>query len=105
MLRNVAFAQPNRRQSESRTPLHCQVCCGSLSHDFHVATAEKPYYNEFWLIRSGEGTMNRALADDALRSKLGEFRAQTEIYDKDGRVLGVFTPEDVRERRRYERAK
>ncbi len=49
--------------------------------------------------------MNRALADDTLRSKLGEFRAQTEIYDKDGRVLGVFTPEDVRERRRYERAK
>jgi hypothetical protein len=49
--------------------------------------------------------MNPALADDALRSKLGEFHAQTEIYDKDGRVLGVFTPEDVRERRRYERAK
>ena len=49
--------------------------------------------------------MNRALADDALRSKLRECRVQTEFYDEDGRVLGVFTPEDVRERRRYERAK
>jgi hypothetical protein len=49
--------------------------------------------------------MNRALADETLRSKLGECRVPTEFYDKDGRVLGVFTPEDVRERRRYERAK
>jgi hypothetical protein len=36
--------------------------------------------------------MNRALVDDTLRSKLGEFQTQTELYDKDGHVVGVITP-------------
>jgi hypothetical protein len=49
--------------------------------------------------------MNRALADDTLRTKLGEFVAQTELYDKDGRVIGVFTPAIDSDRRWYEWAK
>ena len=36
--------------------------------------------------------MNRAVVDDALRSKLDELQTRTEFCDKDGRVLGVFTP-------------
>jgi hypothetical protein len=39
--------------------------------------------------------MNRALADDTLRSKLGEFHVQTELHDKDGHVLGIFIPAPV----------
>jgi hypothetical protein len=46
--------------------------------------------------------MNRALADDALRSKLGEFRVETEFYDKDGKVLGVFTPAITGDRASYD---
>lgn len=47
--------------------------------------------------------MNRALIDDALRSKLDEFRDETELCDKDGRVIGVFKPDP--NRRWYEWAK
>ena len=36
--------------------------------------------------------MNRAVVDDSFRSKLDEFRTQTELCDKDGRLIGVFTP-------------
>lgn len=47
--------------------------------------------------------MNRALIDDALRSKLDEFRDETELCDKEGRVIGVFKPDP--NRRWYEWAK
>jgi hypothetical protein len=36
--------------------------------------------------------MNRVLVDDAVRSTLRECSTQTELCDKDGRVLGVYTP-------------
>ena len=36
--------------------------------------------------------MNRVLVDDALRQKLDECRTQTELCDKGGRLLGVYTP-------------
>ena len=49
--------------------------------------------------------MIHALVDDALRSKLNEFRVATELCDREGRVLGVYIPEIERERRLYERAK
>ena len=46
--------------------------------------------------------MNRAVADDNLRSRLGEFHAQTELYDKDGNVLGIFTPAPVNDAALYD---
>jgi len=36
--------------------------------------------------------MNRAVVDDAFRAKLDEFRTQTELCDKEGRVIGVYIP-------------
>jgi hypothetical protein len=52
-----------------------------------------------------ERTMNRVLVDDAVRSKLDECRTTTEICDKEGRILGVFTPAADLDRRWYEWAK
>lgn len=46
--------------------------------------------------------MNRALADDTLRSKLGEFRTQTELFDKEGHVLGIFIPAPVHDAALYD---
>jgi hypothetical protein len=46
--------------------------------------------------------MNRAVADDTLRSKLGEFQTQTELYDKEGHVLGIFTPAPVNDATLYD---
>lgn len=43
-------------------------------------------------LQTEEHTMNRALVDDSVRLKLNEFHSQTELCDKEGRVLGVFTP-------------
>jgi len=36
--------------------------------------------------------MNRAVVDDAFRARLDEFRTQTELCDKEGRVIGVYIP-------------
>lgn len=49
--------------------------------------------------------MNRVLVDDALRLKLDECQTKTEICDKDGRVLGVYTPAADLDRRWYEWAR
>jgi hypothetical protein len=49
--------------------------------------------------------MNRVLVDDSLRSKLDEFRDETELCDKNGKVLGVFRPATDPNRKWYEWAK
>jgi hypothetical protein len=49
--------------------------------------------------------MNRAVVDDAFRAKLDQFRTQTELCDKDGRVIGVYTPTPDQVRRWYDWAK
>ena len=49
--------------------------------------------------------MIRVLVDDALRSKLDEFRDEAELCDKSGKVLGVFKPTIDPNRRWYEWAK
>jgi hypothetical protein len=49
--------------------------------------------------------MNRVLIDDTLRSKLDEFRDETELCDKSGKVIGVYTPAVDPNRRWYEWAK
>ena len=49
--------------------------------------------------------MNRVLVDDDVRSKLDECRTQTELCDKEGRILGVFTPVADPDRKWYEWAK
>ena len=36
--------------------------------------------------------MNRVLVDDGLRSRLDEFRTQTEFCDQNGRVFGYYIP-------------
>ncbi len=46
--------------------------------------------------------MNRALADDTLKLKLRECRVPTEFYDREGNVLGVFTPAIGDERAIYD---
>jgi hypothetical protein len=46
--------------------------------------------------------MNRALIDENLRSKLSEFHVQTELCDKDGHVLGHFTPAIPSDREIYD---
>jgi hypothetical protein len=47
--------------------------------------------------------MNRLVVDENLPSKLDQCTDRTELYDADGRILGVFVPEAVRERRMYDR--
>ena len=49
--------------------------------------------------------MVRLLLDDGLRIKLDEIRVPTELCDKEGRVLGVFTPNADSDRKWYEWAK
>ena len=49
--------------------------------------------------------MNRTIVDDAFRAKLDELRTQTELCDKDGRVIGVYTPRPEQVRRWYDWAK
>lgn len=49
--------------------------------------------------------MVRLLLDDGLRKKLYEIRVPTELCDKDGRVLGLFTPAADPDRKWYEWAK
>jgi hypothetical protein len=49
--------------------------------------------------------MNRAVVDDAFRARLDEFRTQTELCDKEGRVIGVYTPTPDQLRRWYDWAK
>ena len=36
--------------------------------------------------------MNRVMVDDGFRSRLDEFRTPTEFCDRDGKVLGYYTP-------------
>jgi hypothetical protein len=43
--------------------------------------------------------------DDSLSSKLDRCANRTELCDADGRVLGVYIPDVVRQRRLYEIAK
>jgi len=47
--------------------------------------------------------MNRLVVDENLPSKLDQCTDRTELCDAGGRILGVFVPEAVRERRMYER--
>jgi len=49
--------------------------------------------------------MTRVVVDDALSSQLDECRAVAEICNKDGRVLGVFTPIADADRKCYDWAK
>jgi hypothetical protein len=49
--------------------------------------------------------MNRALVDDDFREKLDKFCTQTEFCEKDGRVLGVYIPMTVQERKWYDWAR
>jgi len=49
--------------------------------------------------------MNRLYVDEALKSTLDQCATRTELCDQDGRVLGIYIPEAVRERRLYELAK
>jgi len=49
--------------------------------------------------------MVRLVLDDGLRIKLDEIRVPTELCDKDGRVLGLFTPVADPDRKWYEWAK
>jgi hypothetical protein len=49
--------------------------------------------------------MTRVFVDDALGSKLDECREKAEICNKEGRVLGVFTPTADADRKWYEWAK
>ncbi|HEY3963939.1 MAG TPA: hypothetical protein VGM05_05230 [Planctomycetaceae bacterium] len=49
--------------------------------------------------------MIRAQIDESLRSRLVEFRVPTELCDKDGRVIGVYTPIAGSDRQWYEWAK
>ncbi len=49
--------------------------------------------------------MNRLVVDENLSSKLDHCTNRTELCDTNGRVLGVYEPEAVRQRRIYEIAK
>ncbi len=49
--------------------------------------------------------MVQLLLDDNFRMKLDEIRVPTELCDKAGRVLGVFTPAVDPDRKWYEWAK
>jgi hypothetical protein len=49
--------------------------------------------------------MVRLLIEDGLRIKLDEIRVPTELCDKQGRVIGVFTPTADPDRKWYEWAK
>ena len=46
--------------------------------------------------------MNRVVIDDALRSKLDEFRIETELCDKSGNVIGLYKPATDPNRHWYE---
>ena len=49
--------------------------------------------------------MTRVVVDDALSSQLNQCRTTAEICNKDGRILGVFTPTVDPDRECYEWAK
>lgn len=49
--------------------------------------------------------MDRLVIDETLSSRLDRCTTRTELCDQEGRILGVYIPEAVRERRMYERAK
>ena len=49
--------------------------------------------------------MDRIVIDETLSSRLDQCTSRTELCAHDGRILGVYIPEAVRERRMYERAK
>lgn len=52
-----------------------------------------------------ERKMNRLVVDESLSSKLDGCTNRTELCDKSGRVLGVYEPDALRQRRIYEIAK
>ena len=49
--------------------------------------------------------MDQLIIDATLSSKLNQCTSRTKICDQNGRVLGVYVPEAVRERRIYELVK
>jgi hypothetical protein len=49
--------------------------------------------------------MKRVQIDDELISRLGEFGSETVLFNKEGRLVGVYVPAIVQQRRWYEWAK
>jgi len=66
------------------------------------------FFARFWLQRLCVGTRVstlRVVESDALRSKLDEFRDETELCDQNGNLIGIFKPAADPNRRWYEWAK